>query len=86
MMMMMRSQQESQQPPQILTRRELEVAGLVALGLGNKHIATRLGIKVSTVKNHITSINKNLGCETRVGIAVWYVRNYEEKLGDHRIR
>lgn len=39
-----------------LTSREKEIVDLIDLGLSNKQIAARLGIRVSTVKNHVHSI------------------------------
>lgn len=36
-----------------LTPREMEIMRLVADGLENKHIATKLGIVEQTVKNHL---------------------------------
>lgn len=39
-----------------LTRRELEITALIAEGLSNKEIATRLRIEVQTVKNHVHNI------------------------------
>jgi DNA-binding NarL/FixJ family response regulator len=48
-----------------LTRRELEVLNLLADGLGNKHIATRLGISDHTVKAHLAAIFEKLGASTR---------------------
>ncbi|MDF2774343.1 MAG: two component LuxR family transcriptional regulator [Geminicoccaceae bacterium] len=41
---------------QPLTRRELEVLGMLAEGLANKNIAARLGISEHTVKTHVASI------------------------------
>jgi two-component system nitrate/nitrite response regulator NarL len=43
-----------------LTRREREIVGLIGQGLSNKQIARRLGIEVSTVKNHVHSILNKL--------------------------
>jgi NarL family two-component system response regulator YdfI len=43
-------------PMSPLTAREVEVLNLVAQGLGNKEIASRLGISEHTVKLHIGSI------------------------------
>lgn len=42
--------------PARLTRRELEVAHLIDLGLSNKEIADRLCIGLSTVKNHVHKV------------------------------
>ncbi len=51
--------------PEELTARELEVLRLVAAGLGNKQIASRLEISEHTVKFHIASIMSKLGAGSR---------------------
>ena len=43
-----------------LSSREMEIVKLIALGLINKEIAHRLGIKLSTVKNHVHNILQKL--------------------------
>jgi len=48
-----------------LTRREREVLQMLAAGLGNKEIATRLIISDHTVKFHVASILGKLGASTR---------------------
>ena len=48
-----------------LTSRELEVVGLIADGLSNKEIATRLGIQLATVKNHVHNILGKLDVRRR---------------------
>ena len=48
-----------------LTPREIEVLELVAEGLSNKAVATRLGISDQTVKFHLTSISGKLGAINR---------------------
>ena len=48
-----------------LTPREIEVLELVAEGLSNKVVATRLGISDQTVKFHLTSISGKLGAINR---------------------
>jgi DNA-binding NarL/FixJ family response regulator len=48
-----------------LTAREVEVLELLAEGLPNKSIATRLGISDQTVKFHVASICGKLGAANR---------------------
>ncbi|HTF42701.1 MAG TPA: response regulator transcription factor [Terriglobales bacterium] len=48
-----------------ITSRETEVLRMLAEGLVNKDIATRLGISEHTVKFHISSILDKLGASTR---------------------
>jgi DNA-binding CsgD family transcriptional regulator len=48
-----------------LTPRELSVLRLVAHGLGNKQIASELGISTHTVKYHLASLLAKLGVHSR---------------------
>jgi DNA-binding NarL/FixJ family response regulator len=48
-----------------ITSREIEVLRMLAEGLVNKDIATRLGISENTVKFHISAILDKLGASTR---------------------
>ena len=48
-----------------LTPREMEVLRLLAAGLGNKEIASRLAISEHTVKFHVASIMGKLGAASR---------------------
>jgi non-specific serine/threonine protein kinase len=52
-----------------LTRRELEVARLVADGLTNREIAERLVITVRSAEGHVERIRKKLGARSRVEVA-----------------
>ncbi len=57
--------------PSPLTRRELEVADLVADGLSNPEIAARLVISVRTAQGHVENILRKLGFNSRSRIAAW---------------
>jgi predicted ATPase/DNA-binding SARP family transcriptional activator/DNA-binding CsgD family transcriptional regulator len=66
-----------EQPPQPdertekLTRREREVALLVARGLTNRQIASELSVSRSTANNHVAKILRKLGLRSRAQIAAW---------------
>jgi two-component system nitrate/nitrite response regulator NarL len=57
-----------------LTEREAQIAKLVADGLSNKAIASRLSIELATVKNHVHSILEKLRVHSR-GEAVAKLRS-----------
>lgn len=52
-----------------LTRRELEIVGLIDEGLSNKQIARRLQIELATVKNHVHNILEKLHVTNRLEAA-----------------
>jgi DNA-binding NarL/FixJ family response regulator len=54
-----------------LTQRELEVADLVAEGLGNREIAVRLYLSKRTVESHVEHIFGKLGLSSRAQLATW---------------
>jgi non-specific serine/threonine protein kinase len=58
----------------VLTRREAEIAALVAHGLTNRQIAQRLVISEGTAANHVQHILKKLGFDSRAQIAAWAAR------------
>ncbi|QZY30304.1 response regulator transcription factor [Nocardioides coralli] len=49
-----------------LTRREREVLELLAQGLTNAAIATRLGVSVHTVRNHVANLSAKLGARSKL--------------------
>ena len=57
--------------PGQLTRRERDVAALVARGQSNGQIAASLVISVRTVETHVQHIMDKLGFRTRAQIAAW---------------
>jgi DNA-binding NarL/FixJ family response regulator len=57
-----------------LTPRERAIAVLVADGLSNKEIATRLGIELCTVKNHVHHILEKLHVSSRTQAAARFRR------------
>lgn len=54
-----------------LTPREAEILRLVAEGLGNKQIAERLGMSVTTVRTHLNSVYGKLRVKSRVELALY---------------
>ena len=55
----------------VLTPREEEILRLVAEGLGNRQIASRLGMAVTTVRTHLSSVYGKLQVKTRVELALY---------------
>jgi non-specific serine/threonine protein kinase len=58
-------------PSTLLTRREQQVAGLVAQGMSNKLIAGSLVISQRTAEAHVERILQKLGFSSRAQIAAW---------------
>lgn len=58
----------------VLSDRESEILDLVAEGMRNKEIATRLSIAEKTVKNHVSNILKALQVNSRTEAAMKAVR------------
>ena len=58
-----------------LTRREREVAALLAEGLSNSEVARRLYISPRTAAVHVSNILTKLGMSSRTEVAAWAVRN-----------
>ena len=54
-----------------LSEREREVARLVATGLSNKEIATRLHVSVRTVESHVRHALTKVGLVNRMQLANW---------------
>lgn len=63
-----------------LTRREREVAALIAQGWSNRQIADRLFVSERTAQNHVQHILTKLGLPNRGQVAVWYDRAHGPKM------
>ena len=57
--------------PAVLTKREHQIAELLAAGLTNEHIASKLVISRRTVDTHVEHILVKLGFTSRTQVAVW---------------
>lgn len=58
-----------------ITERELDIIILVAEGLSNKEIASRLYLSEGTVRNSLTNILEKLMLRDRTQLAVFYYKN-----------
>src|SRR6202165_5074524 len=58
-----------------LSRRESQVAKLVAAGMSNRRIGERLYISERTVEGHVERIRNRLGVRSRTGVATWAFKN-----------
>jgi DNA-binding NarL/FixJ family response regulator len=63
-----------------LTRRESEVARLVAEGLTNRQIAARLVLSVRTVETHVDRTMGKLDFHSRSQLAAWVVQEPASKV------
>ncbi len=57
-----------------LTKREMDVIGLMVDGLSNKEVAERLGLSEQTVKNHVARIMDKVDVRNRVELVLYAVR------------
>lgn len=58
-----------------LTKRELQVLKLVAIGKLNRQVAEEMEISERTVKNHVSNIFKKIDVKDRTQAAVFAIRN-----------
>jgi DNA-binding NarL/FixJ family response regulator len=61
--------------PEPLTARETDVVRLVAAGRTNAEITSELVVSMSTVKTHLSSVQRKLGARNRTEIAIWAWRH-----------
>ncbi|MGZ7022290.1 MAG: response regulator [Ilumatobacteraceae bacterium] len=53
-------------PAQQLSRREIQVLGLLAQGLSTSELATRLELSINTVRNHVQKAIRRLGAHSKL--------------------
>ena len=66
---------DGRSPQPTLTRREIEVLGLLAQGLSNKEIAGVMWLSDRTVERHITSLYRKIGVARRSEATAFALRN-----------
>ena len=62
----------------LLTRREQEVAELIAKGYTNKAIAAELVLSPHTVGGHVERLFNKLGINTRAQVAAWLAQHQDQ--------
>lgn len=63
-----------------LSAREHEIAELVSKGLSNKRISELIGLREQTVKNMVSTVIRQLGCENRTQVALKLAAVAESRL------
>lgn len=59
----------------VLSNREVEIVRLIAEGLSNREIGSRVALSEKTIKNHVSQILSKLKIPARTGVAVYALRN-----------
>ena len=59
----------------ILSKREEEIARLVAIGLSNREISDKLGLSQHTVKNNLYRVFEKLGISTRLELVLYVLHH-----------
>jgi non-specific serine/threonine protein kinase len=72
------------EPDTVLTAREREVAELIAQGLSDRQIASRLMISVRTAETHAQHILAKLGYRSRTQVASWVAQQHSTGEGPAR--
>ncbi len=67
-----------------LTRREREIAELIAEGLTDRKIAERLSLSTRTVESHVLQARGKVGAGTRAALAAAILRDEQYRAGERR--
>jgi DNA-binding NarL/FixJ family response regulator len=70
----------SSMPRTRLTRREWEVAAMVATARSNREIASELYVNTKTIEFHIANLFTKLGVRNRTALATWWLGQQHEGL------
>jgi len=62
----------------LLTKREEQIAQMVAEGLPNQEISSNLGVSLHTVKNHLFRIYAKLGISNRVELVLYALSSHDK--------
>lgn len=62
-----------------LSKRELDVLREISRGLTNPMIAFNLCVGHETIKTYIKRIRSKLGIKSRIGLILYFERNYKNK-------
>ncbi|MFL6247751.1 MAG: response regulator [Thermoanaerobaculia bacterium] len=73
---MLQNEQSREKVREVLTPREIEIARMIARGLGNREVGEKLFISEGTVKTHLHTIYEKLGIKSRLQLA-----NYAQEKG-----
>lgn len=65
----------------LLTKREEQIANMVAEGLPNREISAKLGVTLHTVRNHLFRIYGKLGISNRVELVLYALSSGDESRG-----
>lgn len=66
----------------VLTKREQEVAHLVAAGMSNREVSQELGLSQHSVKNYLFHVYQKLGISTRVELLLYVLSRREQPESD----
>jgi len=58
-----------------LTRRERDIAVMVARGMSSRQIASALVLAERTVEGHVENLRNKLGVHSRASVAAWVAAN-----------